>query len=100
MRTSKKSLNVRLQGLAKALLERDGNHTRAFENLILALIVISVVSVGLEALPQLPNWARQALWIEEIVVVAVFSSEYLLRLATARRKLAFVFSFYGLADLV
>jgi serine phosphatase RsbU (regulator of sigma subunit) len=100
MRTSKKSLNVRLQGLAKALLERDGNHARAFENLILALIVISVVSVGLEALPQLPNWARQALWIEEIVVVAVFSSEYLLRLATARRKLAFVFSFYGLADLV
>jgi phosphoserine phosphatase RsbU/P len=32
--------------------------------------------------------------------VAVFSCEYLLRFATAPSKLAFVFSFYGLVDLI
>jgi serine phosphatase RsbU (regulator of sigma subunit) len=70
------------------------------DSLILALIVLSIVSVGLESIPSLPAWARQALWIEEIVIVVVFSAEYLLRLATAQNPLRFVFSFEGLVDLV
>jgi sigma-B regulation protein RsbU (phosphoserine phosphatase) len=100
MQTQNGSLRAKTQALARALFERDGAYARAFDNLILALIVISVVSIGLESIPQLPNWARQALWVEEVVVVLVFSFEYLLRLATAQRKLAFVFSFYGLVDLI
>ena len=90
----------KVRALAGALLLRDGAYAQAFDNLILALIVISVLSVGLESIPGLPAWAVQALWVEEIIVVAVFSFEYLLRLATAERKLAFVFSFYGLVDLL
>src|SRR5271163_4593056 len=100
MQTQIRSLRARTQALARALFERDGAYARVFDNLMLALIVISVVSVGLESIPQLPPWARQTLWVEEVVVVAVFSFEYLLRLATAERKLAFVVSFYGLVDLV
>ena len=37
--------------------------------------------------------------IEEIIVVAVFSLEYLLRLAAAEEYASFVFSFQGLVDL-
>jgi phosphoserine phosphatase RsbU/P len=70
------------------------------DSLILALIILSIVSVGLESIPSLPAWARQALRIEEIVIVVVFSAEYLLRLATAQNPLRFVFSFEGLVDLV
>jgi sigma-B regulation protein RsbU (phosphoserine phosphatase) len=95
-----RSVKARLRALAGSLLLRDGAYAQAFDNLVLALIVISVISVGLESIPGLPAWAVQALWIEEIIVVAVFSFEYLLRLATAERKLAFVFSFYGLVDLL
>lgn len=91
---------TKLQQLAEQLFDRDGAYARAFDNLILALIVVSVLSVGLESMSGLPGWLRQALRVEEIVVVAVFTFEYLLRLATAKRKLAFVFSFYGLVDLV
>jgi serine phosphatase RsbU (regulator of sigma subunit) len=91
---------ARLRAWAGSLLLPDGAYARAFDNLILALIVISVISVGLESIAGLPGWALQALRIEEIIVVSVFSFEYLLRLATAQRKLAFVFSFYGLVDLV
>ncbi len=86
--------------LAQLLLERDGPYAQAFENLILALIVLSLVSVGLETLPGLPAWAALVLKIGEIVVVAVFSFEYLLRIVAAPRKLAFIFSFYGLVDLL
>jgi len=73
---------------------------RRFDQLILALIVLSIVSIGIESMPGLPAWLRQALRIEEIVVVAVFSVEYLLRLVAAPSKLHFVFSFYGLIDLL
>ncbi len=48
----------------------------------------------------LPNWATRALHIEEIIVVAVFSFEYLLRIVAAKQKLAFIFSFRGLVDLL
>ncbi|HEX3395615.1 MAG TPA: SpoIIE family protein phosphatase [Steroidobacteraceae bacterium] len=95
-----KSLKARTQALAGSLLMRDGPHARAFDNLVLALIVISIISVGVESIAALPDWARQVLRVEEIVVVVVFSFEYLLRLATAPNKLAFVFSFYGLVDLI
>ena len=95
-----KPLKKRMRVLAGSLLLRDGAYARAFDNLILALIVLSVISVGLESIPGLPPWAARALRIEEIIVVSVFSFEYLLRLATAERKLAFVFSFYGVVDLV
>jgi sigma-B regulation protein RsbU (phosphoserine phosphatase) len=86
--------------LAELLLLRRGPYARAFENLILALIVLSVVSIGVEAIPGLPAWAMRAMRVEEIIVVAVFSLEYLLRIVAAREKLAFIFSFYGLVDLL
>jgi sigma-B regulation protein RsbU (phosphoserine phosphatase) len=91
---------TRTRALAESLLARDGAYARVFDNLILALIVLSVVSVGVESIAGLPAWARQALRVEEIVVVAFFSFEYVLRLAAAENKLAFVFSFYGLVDLL
>src|SRR5258707_3301879 len=94
------SVNAPLRQLAQLLLERDGPYAQAFENLILALIVLSLVSVGLETLSGLPAWATRVLKIGEIVVVAVFSFEYLLRIVAAPRKLAFIFSFYGLVDLL
>ena len=90
----------RVRQLAELLLLRPGPYARGFENLILALILLSVASVGLEAMPGLPGWATRVLRIEEIVVVTVFSLEYLLRIAAAREKLAFIFSFYGLVDLL
>ena len=89
-----------VRGLAELLVLRSGPYARAFENLILALIVLSVASIGVEAIPGLPAWATRALRVEEIAVVAVFSLEYLLRIVAAKNKLAFIFSFHGLVDLL
>jgi sigma-B regulation protein RsbU (phosphoserine phosphatase) len=62
--------------------------------------VFSVASIGLEAIPSLPDWTRRALAITEIVVVVVFSFEYLLRIVAAPRRVAFIFSYPGLVDLL
>jgi anti-anti-sigma factor len=94
------ALRAAVRGVAELLLERPGPYARAFEQLILALIVLSVVSVGVEALPGLPPWITRPLRVGEILVVAVFSFEYLLRLIAAREKLKFVLSFAGVIDLL
>ena len=99
-RRATQAVTAPVRGLAEWLLLRPGPYARAFENLILALIVLSVASIGVEAIPGLPDWARRALRIEEIVVVAVFSLEYLLRIVAAREKVAFILSFHGLVDLL
>jgi serine phosphatase RsbU (regulator of sigma subunit) len=94
------SVSAPVRALAETLVGRDGPHARAFDNVILALIVISVLSVVLQATADLPGWAIQVLKITEFVVVAVFTFEYVLRIVAAPHKLEFVFSFYGLVDLV
>jgi sigma-B regulation protein RsbU (phosphoserine phosphatase) len=95
-----RSADAAIRERAQQLLRPDQRIGRAFDNIILALIVLSVASVILEATPGLPLWARRAFRIEEIVVVSVFSLEYLLRLVAAEDKKAFVFSFQGIVDLI
>jgi serine phosphatase RsbU (regulator of sigma subunit) len=86
--------------LANALLADEGPYARAFETLIIWLILFSIASVGIETMPGLPHWALRLLRLGEIIVVAVFTAEYLARIVLAQRKLAFIFSFAGLVDLL
>lgn len=95
-----RSLSAAVHRLAALLLGREGPYARAFENLILGMILFSIASIGLEEIPDLPGWALRALAVAEVVVVAVFSFEYALRIVAAPKKLAFLFSFDGLVDLL
>src|SRR3984957_17147220 len=95
-----KSAREAVRTRAERWLAPGGLFGRWFENLILALIVLSVASVILEETPGLPEWAKRAFHIEEIVVVVVFTFEYLLRLAAAEEIWALVFGFQGLVDLI
>jgi len=94
------SARASLRTRAQRLLRPDRPFGRAFENIILALIILSVASVILEETHGLPAWAKRAFYIEEVVVVCVFSFEYLLRLVAAEKIKAFVFSFQGVVDLI
>jgi len=94
------SVSAKVHALAALLLVSRGPYARAFESLILGLIIFSVASIGVESIPGLPEWATQALRVAEIIVVAVFSFEYLLRIVVAPSKLAFIFSYSGLIDLL
>jgi phosphoserine phosphatase RsbU/P len=100
MRRAAASVRANLRALAQALLARNGRYARAFENLILALIIFSVASIGVESIPGLPEWVIQALRVAEILTVAIFSFEYLLRIVAAENKLTFIFSYQGIVDLL
>jgi serine phosphatase RsbU (regulator of sigma subunit) len=94
------SVSAKVRGFAQLLVQSRSPYARAFENLILVLIVFSVASIGVESIPGLPSWATRALWVAEIVIVGVFTFEYLLRIIAARNKLAFIFSYQGVVDLL
>lgn len=72
---------------------------RAFDLTIQVLIVVSLVTFAVETLPGLSSATQHILDILEIVIVAIFTAEYLLRIAVADRRLGLVFSFFGLVDL-
>ncbi|GAB2199227.1 ion transporter [Sessilibacter sp. MAH4] len=73
---------------------------RVFALLIQALIIISLITFSVDTLPDLSASTKSILQRIELMTVIIFTIEYLLRLITAERKLRFVFSFYGLIDLL
>ena len=94
------AVRAKVRDLAQALVARNGRYARPFDSLIVTLIIFSVASIGIETIPGLPLWALQALHVAEIIIVIVFSLEYLLRIVAAENKLAFIFSFQGIVDLL
>ena len=92
--------SAKVHALADLLLVSRGPYARAFDNLILGLIIFSVASIGVESIPDLPQWTMQLLRVAEIIVVAVFSFEYVLRIIAAPSKLGFIFSYQGIIDLL
>lgn len=88
-----------VERLRRIVHQSDTSAGRAFNLVIQALILISVVSFTFETVPDLSPQAYETLrWIE-IVTVAIFTVEYILRLVVAESKPGFAFSFFGLVDL-
>lgn len=73
---------------------------RLFDLSIQAIIILSLISFSLETLPNLNKELRSILKIFELISIIIFSTEYLLRLFVANKKLKFIFSFYGLIDIL
>jgi voltage-gated potassium channel len=59
-----------------------------------------LVTFSIETLPDLDESTLIFLKYSEVVVVAIFTLEYLCRVVVAENKLKFIFSFYGLIDLL
>ena len=89
-----------LEHLRRIVEETDTRVGWWFDVVVQCLIVISLISFSIDTLPDLSEAARRALWITEAVTVVLFTVEYLLRIIVAKRKLRFVFSFFGLIDLM
>ena len=77
----------------------DTREGRAFDWTIMGLIVISIATLSIATLPDLSDQTRRILSYVEIGIVAVFTVEYILRIATTDKKLKYVFSFHGIIDL-
>lgn len=88
-------------GVIKQTVEQtDTVAGRVFDIAIQVLIVLSLVTFSLDTLPDLSPAVRTALHRVEIITVLIFTAEYLLRITVADKKLKFIFSFFGIIDLI
>lgn len=73
---------------------------RYFDYFIQALIFLSLVSFSLDTLPNLSEEFRQFLDGFEVFSIIIFSIEYLLRVYVSKKPFKYIFSFYGLIDII
>lgn len=76
------------------------SYPRVLPIVVQVLIVISVILFSVETLPELN--ADTYLWINytQNFLMIIFSIEYLIRVFTAEKKLKYIFSFFGIVDLL
>src|SRR5688572_4363657 len=86
--------------LKKIVEDHDTPLGLAFDIFIQALIVLTLLAYSLETLPNLSSESRLYLEWFELFAISVFTVEYILRLLVADNKLGFVFSFFGIVDLL
>ena len=89
-----------MERLRKVVEETGTRSGLVFDLSIQLLIIASIVIFSLETLPNLNDRTVMVLSILESVCITVFAIEYLLRLFVAKRKLKFVFSLWGMIDLL
>lgn len=73
---------------------------KLFDVILLAVIVTSIVTVMLESVTQYQErYGQVFIWLEWIIT-GLFTLEFLARLACVNRGRKYVFSFFGMVDLV
>lgn len=80
-----------------------GTHTPAgklFDILLLVLILYSIIIVMLESVPRFDVKYHNFLNISEWVVTILFSIEYILRIICIKKPKKYIFSFFGIVDLL
>src|ERR1700712_4448923 len=86
--------------LHQIIFEADTPAGRAFDVVLIGLIVVSILVVSIETIPTLPERLRNTLVIVEWAFTAIFTLEYVLRLTAVGRPLAYATSFFGVVDLI
>ena len=82
------------------LNDLDSKHGKYFAFFIQFLIVLSLVSISLESVSSLNENYQQVFRSIEIFTIAVFTVEYILRTYAAENKRKFIFSWYGVIDIL
>ena len=89
-----------MKNLRRIVEETDTRLGLAFDLSIQALILASIVIFSIETLPSLGQTTVKVLGFLEILCVVIFSLEYFMRIVVAKEKSKFIFSFWGIIDLL
>ncbi len=86
--------------LTDAFLNKESKYYTYVNTLIVFLIFFSVICVTLESVPSLMDkWGQFFFW-SEIIVVFLFTVEYIINIYIAEDKLGYIFSIWGIIDLI
>ena len=73
---------------------------KIFDYFIQVLILLSLIAFTIETLPDNSVYTIEVLNAFELICVAIFSIEYLLRIVVSKKPLKYIFSFYGIIDFL
>lgn len=73
---------------------------KLFDLVLLGVILLSVVLVMLESVKELDNKYHDLLYYSEWIITIFFTIEYILRIVSIKKPLQYIFSFYGIIDLI
>jgi voltage-gated potassium channel len=73
---------------------------RLFDLVLLGIIVLSVIIVMLETVKGFDKKYHHELIILEWIITVFFTLEYILRIISLKKPLKYIFSFYGIIDLI
>lgn len=86
--------------LRRIVDKSDTKAGKAFDLSIQALIIFSLITFSVSTLEGLSEPMVAFLYVSQLITVLLFTAEYLLRIYVAENKRAYLFSFYGLIDLI
>ncbi|MCG8700837.1 MAG: ion transporter, partial [Bacteroidales bacterium] len=86
--------------LNRIIFESDTKSGRFFDVLLLWLIVFSVLIVILESVEDIRLTSRKLFLVIEWILTGIFTIEYALRIFSAKKPFKYIFSFYGVVDLL
>lgn len=82
------------------VFESDTRKGKTFDLILLVVILISVVLVVVESVPRFRERYGEILHLSEWIITIIFSIEYIIRLFITRKPIKYVFSFFGVVDLL
>ena len=88
------------QRLHEIIYEADTKGGKLFDVILLIAIIASILIVMLESIESFDAKYHTFLDISEWVITLLFSLEYILRLISIKKPFKYIFSFYGIVDLL
>ncbi len=82
------------------IFESNTKWGKMFDLVLLAVILLSIVTVMVESIPKYREVIPGVFFTIEMIFTGIFTVEYILRIYSAPNRKAYIFSFYGIIDLL
>lgn len=86
--------------LHEVIFEADDPMGRLFDTVLIGAIILSVIVIILDSVQSIRESYHSLFLVLEWFFTVLFTAEYILRLICVRKPLRYVFSFYGVVDLL
>lgn len=93
-------MNRLQQNIKNIIFGTDTKAGKLFDEILIVAIVLSVITVILESVSEYHQQYGQIFNYVEWLFTIIFTIEYFLRMYCVRRSSSYVFSFYGIVDLL
>jgi voltage-gated potassium channel len=86
--------------LYEIIFESDTKKGKIFDEFLLVFILLSVLTAFIDSIPNLGETTEKIIYYSEWFFTLVFTIEYFLRIYSSLRTAKYIFSFWGMIDLI